>query len=194
MARGIDVVQAVLAGQRVRIHGTHWWHTWDASVGKFRREDGEMWCPSSRQLLTYEWDIEELLMTFTEAVAAMDAGQIVTREPVGSGRRGRWFRRNGSMYEVGGGPTTEPMWYEYGFAPDDIHATDWRVVPETEPTDIRDERPTRTEAASYLFTRKPQVIGWQDRDTGNVTVCWPSWVEIVEALAKWKPAMFREAP
>ncbi len=131
MAKGLEVVQAVLEGQEVR-HGDRWYQ-WDPAVGKFRMldrqlGDAEHWCPSSRQLLTDEWEIRGPGMTFAEADAVMVAGSIVEL-PQARGRGIQYRIRKGS-YEMREreGDGSLSAWEESMMGLDCIHATDWRVV------------------------------------------------------------------
>ena len=83
MAKGIAVLAAALAGKRVRLRGrsggppTGWIH-WNGRQLVWSAEDVP--CGGRiNDLFSEEWEIEDSPLTFTEAMIAMDAGQIGER-------------------------------------------------------------------------------------------------------------------
>lgn len=166
MAQGLEVLQAALAGKRVRFYKHEAWSSW---INAEELRWFEIYC-----LWHYDWEIEDPRMTFAEAVAAIEAGAIVERpNRFDTLRLTTQFRRQGTDYEARfrddeGGWTA---WHYEGFAYEDIHATDWRVVT-AEP---QDERPTAGQLEAYLTDQQPLlttipefIIGLRRR--------WPDWI------------------
>ena len=159
MPNGIAVLQAAFAGKRVgyrRPDGVIAWYEPAEFLGNFVGLD----------VIRREWQIEEPTLTFTEAVAAMDAGQTVTKGDGSTQFRWEdtdyWYRTEGDQ-----------EWFpDAVFGWEEIHATDWRIVREA-PTD---ERPTLQEAADCL-AHTPKLLCVNDA---------------VTALHHRWPAMFRE--
>ncbi len=208
MAKGLEVVQAVLAGQEVR-HGDRWYQ-WDPAIGKFRMlyrqlGDAEYWCPSSRQLLTDEWEIGVPAMTFAEADAAMLAGKVVQRGATGMSDRWLWRKSPaGDWYQCADSLEGGANWGGGGLDFDDIHATDWRIV-ESPPAVKEDPRLTPQEATgllkrNFLGEEASSVGAYRpDSDTRSLlrllaheaNAIWlAEWV--VALLHIQCPAMFRE--
>lgn len=162
MAQGLEVLQAALAGKRVRFlsHINGQWGTWKDLAGL------QNW--GIHRLFDHEWEIEDSTLTFTEAVAAMDAGQLVEHGEC-------LFRKRAGAHVYEYKAYDDLGWAEAEFDFQDIHATDWRIVPQ--PTD---ERPTREDVAECI------------RDSWLINA--PE-TEIQAALnvmeVRW-PAMFRE--
>lgn len=136
------------------------------------------------------------VLTFSEAVAAMDAGQMVT---FGEGQV--WFRRQDDWYEYRWVGDTE--WYRASFNRPEIAATDWRVVStDKEQGGAPDGRPTVAEVVAFLVEENAQFnVAYckQIQDfvgaSGDVaTFIQPdgnSWMAMVTSLQKRWPAMFR---
>lgn len=188
MARGLEVLQAALDGKQVRyliadqIVSNQRWSRWMDFDGL---EDREI-----RKLFTREWEIRESMMTFTEAVAAMEAGHTVER-PINIEYAERIQLRD----------CADPLAYEirhfwYGrwaawvkrafFTKTDIHATDWHVVSATVEETV-DARPTKQEATDYLFKfdqpwRSPEQRWYQNH----------AYTEALTLLADHWPALFRK--
>lgn len=166
MAQGIEVVQATLAGKRVRLAAWGPWYVWDADVGKFRDEAGGYWGPSSRQLLTDTWEIEEPSMTFTEADAAMVKGHIVERPARTDTVQYKWDRGTYWMrYRSDDLSEGWSSWQESGFYADDIHATDWRIVaahprPSARAQDVEDLICAELQQSLALTQNPRQLAAW----------------------------------
>ena len=166
MPNGIAVLQAALDGKKVRHHehGRAYcgeWIDWD----RFRK--------FGFSSLDWEWDLDEptLTFTFTEAVAAMDAGQTVTKGDGATKYRWEdtdyWYRTDG-----------DHEWFpDAVFGWEEVHAIDWRIVRE----EAKDERPTAKEAVDHL------TDGIEADRLGRVTAA-----HAIYKLKVWKPAMFRE--
>ena len=117
MAQGIEVLQAAFAGKRLgyrRPDGVIAWYEPAEFLGNFVGLD----------VIRKEWQIAEPTLTFTDAVAAMDAGQIVTK-----GDGATKYRWEGSDYWYCTDGDQE--WFpDAVFGWEEIHATDWRIVRE----------------------------------------------------------------
>lgn len=191
MAQGLEVLQAALAGKRVRYRvDDEEWRGWFSpdGVGYLSLWMFSPLLDASGRAAHITWDIEEPTLTFSEAVAAMDAGQTVERmlDP------DRHYRKRMAMedgwYE-GGRYCQEHEGWEFndnviggGFDYEAIHATDWRIVtdgpqkstPDARPTalevaievlrDIYGRAPERT-AARRLETRWPQAFRPEEDNT-----------------------------
>ena len=172
MPNGIAVLQAALSGKRVRqLIGPNRseWLRWSGSgiIG----EDGGARSLAVRELWEGDWEIDEPTLTFTDAVAAMDAGQIVTK-----GDGATKYRWEGSDYWYCTDGDQE--WFpDAVFGWEEIHATDWRIVRE----EAEEERPTAKEAVDHL------TDGVEADRLGRVTAA-----HAIYKLKTWKPAMFRE--
>ena len=166
MTQGIEVLQAALSGKRVRRHDdgdgiTGTWHYWD---GQRLLHLSGVWCncPLS-EIFTTNWEVQEpSALTFTEAVAAMDAGQTVTKGDGATKYRWEdtdyWYRTDG-----------DHEWFpDAVFGWEEVHATDWRIVRDV-PTD---ERPTRSELAMALW----RVHGNAHRAADELIERWPAMV------------------
>lgn len=211
MAKGLEVVQAVLAGQEVR-HGDRWYQ-WDPAIGKFRMlyrqlGDAEYWCPSSRQLLTDEWEIGVPAMTFAEADAAMLAGKVVQRGATGMSDRWLWRKSPAAdWYQCADPLEGGTNWGGGSLEFDDIHATDWRVV--EDPAEVKDandgrsvddRRPTLQAAASFLKDNFAALAGeYNDTEIKALQILLShetnaTWLaeRVVAMLRIQSPAMFRE--
>ena len=122
-----------------------------------------------------EQQIDEPTMTFTEAVAAMDARQTVEHGEC-------LFRKRAGAHVYEYKAYDDLGWAEAEFDFQDIHATDWRIVRE----DSKDERPTvptQTEAIEYLWS-------WRFEDTAQDL--FSGYVKSMKHLAAKWPAMFRK--
>ena len=172
MPNGIAVLQAALSGKRVRqLIGPNRseWLRWSGSgiIG----EDGGARSLAVRELWEGDWEIDEPTLTFTDAVAAMDAGQIVTK-----GDGATKYRWEGSDYWYCTDGDQE--WFpDAVFGWEEIHATDWRIAREVP----EEERPTAKEAVDHL------TDGIEADRLGRVTAA-----HAIYKLKVWKPAMFRE--
>lgn len=118
MARGLEVLKGALSGKRARcpILAEGIWLYWDADIKGFRSVEGTPRAVSFRDLFVYPWEIEpDAPLSFTEAVAAMDAGHVVQRP---SGDNWLWRKDpEGSFYQCadpsegdnwGGGDSSTP--------------------------------------------------------------------------------------
>ena len=174
MAKGLALVEAVLAGKRVK-HGEGGWLQWDPTIGRFRREDGTAWYSSSRQLLTDEWIIEaDRPLTFSDAHARMRQGAVVEL-PMDNGGVLQYRIRDGS-YEMREGDTEGAWsaWDESMVGVDCVEATNWRVVSGA----VADGRPTFAEFQAWLA-----------KDRANNSWLIPN--GIARMAQRW-PAMFRK--
>ncbi len=186
MARGIEVLQAAADGKRIRTDNGLWM---DFGWLKSNWRIGALW--------DNEWVIEEPTMTFAEAVTALDAGQIVSRQE----RRYRKHPTKGNAYqlglkgwEMGDAPgTSKWVWNPSGspdaevyFSGEDLHATDWRVVTERE---NETHLPSQSEAISMLINVPTlrDELGIPVSRVGSRSAR-----EIIKGLAKEYPAMFRK--
>lgn len=171
MAQGLAVLDAALAGKRVRFRRETFgaWSDWlDIDELKLRR---------IHFLWDRDWDIEELPMTLTEALVAMDAGQTAEHGEVeifpGAPVLIQWRQRE-HVYEfrtlvmIRGSEWSS--WERGHFTKRDIDATDWHVV-----EDKPQERPTPREAMDCLM----EQVRFNVHD-------------LVYALQSRWPAMFRE--
>ena len=180
MPNGIEVLQAALSGKRVRqLIGPNRseWLRWSGSgiIG----EDGGARSLAVRELWEGDWEIDEPTLTFTDAVAAMDAGQIVTK-----GDGATKYRWEGSDYWYCTDGDQE--WFpDAVFGWEEIHATDWRIV-RAESED--DERPTRDEATKWLYQKGVRADASQP---DKIMIHAVAEGAVYELSQRW-PAMFRE--
>ncbi|NMP23823.1 hypothetical protein [Sulfobacillus harzensis] len=186
MARGLEVLQAALNGKRVRMGPRYGWlrwcptcHTLEPSI-----EHGGHALPygvTVHELWHENWEIEEPTLTFTEAVAAMDAGQTVERITTPELAHLQ-MRRQGDEYEtrtiLADGRTT--AWGPILISSPAMLATDWRVVKEMP----QDERPTAEELAQWLRN----AIG---EGSGFYPAVPPMLHGLEQAAQRW-PGMFRK--
>ena len=187
--RGLEVLQAALAGKRVRFRylaaASAWspWLWWNTK--KFYMEGmgdlGDILYHLFAPL--YEWEIEELSLTFAEVDAAMVDGGVVERSAADA--RGDvvqykfehgvfWMRYRSPV--IGEGWSS---WKETGLYADDIHATNWVVVGDEDEGESA-RMPTPTEAVDYLNRRATDASSHAGRYAG--------WT--VEMLMEQWPAMF----
>ncbi len=199
MARGVEVLQAAVEGKRIRPADARWtfpgerWLMLDSKQRWFWDENHTPVGFSVNSVFTQGWEVEEPPMTFAQAVAAMDAGQIVSRQE----RRYRKHPTKSNAYqlglegwEMGDAPgTTKWVWSPSGspdaevyFSGEDLHATDWRIVREPE----KETRlPSQSEAISTL-TSSPIL------SNGYGSIGLRPARDIIKGLAKEYPAMFRK--
>ena len=191
MARGLEVLAAAVAGKRIRPADPEWkfpgdrWLILDEKRRWFWDENHTPVGFSVNSLFTQEWDIEEPVMTFAEADAAMLAGKIVERQfslPEDGGiiqllySDGSYKRRfRGQSWE---GWTA---WKETGLYSYDIHGTDWRIVDDPVEADKRGELPTFLQFTEFFSNDK-----WLPAAT------WKILYGDLEAVRSRWPAMFRE--
>lgn len=176
MARGLEVLQAALSGKRVRMGPRYGWlrwcptcHTLEPSI-----EHGGHALPygvTVHELWHENWEIEEPTLTFTEAVAAMDAGQTVTKGDGSTQFRWEdtdyWYRTDG-----------DHEWFpDAVFGWEEVHATDWRIVTE----ESKDERPSLEEAERFVTEHLASSKARQFAMT-----------RMLQRLAARWPAMFRK--
>lgn len=182
MARGRDVLDAVLAGKRVRCRDLGWddWLQLDRDTGLFVRDEGD---PSSFIFSAFfhaGWEIEsDPPMTFSEAVAAMDRGAVVQRE---HGDRWMWRKHPEDEFFECAAPEREIDWGGGSLDYDDVHATDWRIVPESSNGDEA-TRPTVAETEGFLYALYHDPVVRVSHLTPH---------ELVQRLSVWRPAMFRK--
>lgn len=185
MAQGIEVLQAALAGQLVRVKAhdpiSQRWLRWCATCHTFEW-DGVGHSPpyevmvGVHQLWQDEWEIQERTLTFAEAVAAMDAGQTVTK---GDGTTQYRWEGSDYWYHTDG----HHEWFpDAVFGWEEIHATDWRIVRE-EPQAERPTVPTQAEAIEYLCSFHLEKV-YPDLFSDYAH-------SMLRLAIKW-PAMFRE--
>lgn len=188
MAQGIEVLQAALAGKRVRPLGEVIWRQWDADHNDLMTEEGVRF-REINPIFTLEWEIEpDPPMTFAEVVVAIDAGHTVEHRTLNRTKYGpRYlvqFRKSEDDYEeryqaqVG-------AWSNWGIArfdAADLHATDWHIVEEGPAKSSPDARPTQAE---YLVWLTRYVSAHRREFTEDLRR------EIQRAAAAF-PEMFRE--
>lgn len=151
MARGLEVLRAAIEdGRRVWLRGgdNTGWIRWEPSTWRWLDSDANEAVINWRVFWSNDWEVEPAPsptegLTFAEAVAAMDRGEVVEH----SYRR---FRIRGEGYamwceHVDG----NAGWEKYTFDYDDIHATDWKVV-QTYAAPARD-RPTFREFTDWMW-------------------------------------------
>ena len=133
-----------------------------------------------------EQQIEKPTMTFTEAVAAMDARQTVEHgECLFRKRAGAHVYEYKAVYEHKA--YDDLGWAEAEFDFQDIHATDWRIVRE-EP---QDELPTQEEFAVWLASQ--DLYGWATGEWRNdINIPRETANPFAQVIAKQWPAMFRK--
>ena len=145
MAKGLEVLQAALAGKRVRKAGeSGWWH-WDPNRYALVTDSRTPWAISGFiALWENDWEIEaDAPMTFFEADKAMLAGKVVQRSAEGMGDRWLWRKDPSSeWYQCADPLEGGANWGGGSLEFDDIHATDWRIVETAEAKDAKEDRPT----------------------------------------------------
>lgn len=159
--KGFPVLRAALEeGRRVRVTGhtlpMSWYHF---EGGGLVLEDGGIGHFYLNDFFRYDWAIEgETPMTFIEAVAAMDRGEVVERpEATESTGVVRWRLRPGTLYYEIQDYTGAWDVASEGFNYDDVHATGWRIVPADA---LKNPRPTLAEAKEALrFLHYPSAFG-----------------------------------
>ncbi len=202
MPPGIEVLEAAIAGKRVRceVLDGNTWLRWDSDIQGFRSEQGTPWHFAVRDLFIYSWEIEgEPPMTFEQACDALDAGQLVERgeyrfrphptKPKAY-QRGYWGFTTDDPTErwIYGTPGSEDA--ETWFTVEDFRATDWRIVA----PEAKDDRLTLQEAGEWLATHGTEIqmaneamqLTWALRPSAK------EWANALENLAFCKPAMFRK--
>ena len=151
--KGFPVLRAALEeGRRVRVvtntdfESSPWYHFED---GGLVTEDGGIVVFYLHDLFRYDWEIEgETPMTFIEAVAAMDRGEVVERpEATESTGVVRWRLRPGTLYYEIQDYTGAWDVASEGFNYEDVHAMNWRIV---QAAALKSTRPTLAEAQEYL--------------------------------------------
>lgn len=172
--RGIEVLQAALAGKRVRRKGSSvWWHVKPHTV-EMVAEGGAASGPL--HMIDFadgaEWEVEEPSMTFLEAIAAMDAGQIVERD-------GRQYRLNpDTEYYEARSIVLKDQWRpDLVWAQEDVHAADWHIVRDI-PTQEEAVLPSRSECARAvefeLYTYTPPSGALGDYVVQHLQTRWPA--------------------
>ena len=188
MAKGLAVLEAALAGKRIRCPELKFtkghWLWWHPGQEQFVDDEGQGYGLSVWHLMREGWQIEEPTLTFMEAVVAMDAGQTVER--ITSPELAHLqMRRRGDVYEtrtiLADGRTTK--WGPILISSPAMLATDWRVVPTAKATP-EDERPTLRDARAYLTGMAQAEL--EAADTANFVAQWT-----LTVLAEWKPGLFR---
>ena len=152
--RAIEVLHALSEGKRVRYWvdcvGTGFWSEWAPL---------ETVVATVNELVTGRWETEgEAGMTFMEALAAMDAGETVERSDDNASTGGQVQRKHESgparywyRYRERNRDGTWERWSKWiaaGFTSEDVHASDWRIVPAE--TIRADDRPSPRELAKAL--------------------------------------------